>query len=81
MPFEPKFRFTPPGAGEETAGWFRCPCHQSTYNDAGVRVYGPAPRSMDRMAVTIEPATREITVNTGRIEKGTPANASHAVKF
>ena len=34
-----------------------CPCHGSTYNDAGVRVYGPAPRSMDTMKITIEYCT------------------------
>jgi cytochrome b6-f complex iron-sulfur subunit len=64
----------------DTQGWFRCPCHGSTYTHAGVRVYGPAPRSMDRMEVTIDPATGRIDVNTGAITKGTPDNASFAVQ-
>ena len=61
-------------------GWFRCPCHGSTYTDAGVRVYGPAPRSLDRMELTIDPDTKQISVNTGKITKGTPDNAKFAVK-
>lgn len=32
---------------EGVKGWFRCPCHGSTYTKGGVRVFGPAPRSMD----------------------------------
>ena len=61
-------------------GWFRCPCHGSTYDDAGVRVFGPAPRSMDRMELTIDPRSGRISVNTGKITKGTTDNASFAVK-
>ena len=34
-------------------GWFRCPCHGSTYSRAGIRVYGPAPRPMDTMLLTV----------------------------
>jgi cytochrome b6-f complex iron-sulfur subunit len=59
-------------------GWFRCPCHGSTYDDAGARVFGPAPRSMDRMQVTI--ADGKISVNTGAITKGTTDNASFTVE-
>jgi cytochrome b6-f complex iron-sulfur subunit len=79
VPWDAGFRFTDPDSGQTRKGWFRCPCHQSTYNDAGVRVYGPAPRSMDRMALTIDPVTNAITVDTGRIAKGSTDNASHAV--
>jgi cytochrome b6-f complex iron-sulfur subunit len=65
-------------AFEGQRGWFRCPCHGSTYDHAGVRVFGPAPRSMDRMEVTIEGG--QISVNTGAITKGTPDNANFAVQ-
>lgn len=61
-------------------GWFRCPCHGSTYDDAGVRVYGPAPRSMDRFEITIDPNSKRISVNTGKVTKGTPDNAKFAVQ-
>jgi cytochrome b6-f complex iron-sulfur subunit len=80
VPWEPGFSFTDPATGDARKGWFRCPCHQSTYNDAGVRVYGPAPRSMDRMELAIDPSTKTITVDTGRITKGTTDNALYAVK-
>jgi cytochrome b6-f complex iron-sulfur subunit len=80
VPWRSDFAFVDPGTGEETRGWFRCPCHGSTYNHDGVRVFGPAPRSMDRMELTIDPSTGRISVNTGSIEKGTPDNANFAVK-
>jgi cytochrome b6-f complex iron-sulfur subunit len=74
VPYRPGFTF------EQRKGWFRCPCHGSTYNSAGVRVFGPAPRSMDHMAVTIDPSSGRISVNTGAITKGTPDNATFAVQ-
>jgi cytochrome b6-f complex iron-sulfur subunit len=80
VPWRENFNFVDPTTGAESRGWFRCPCHGSTYNDAGVRVFGPAPRSMDRMAVTIDPNTGRISVNTGSVTKGTPDNANFAVK-
>lgn len=80
VPWLPNFNFVDPATGAEARGWFRCPCHGSTYNHAGVRVFGPAPRSMDRMALTIDPATGRITVNTGDIANGTPDNHRFAVR-
>ena len=62
-------------------GWFRCPCHGSTYSRAGVRVYGPAPRSMDTMAVTVN-RDHSINVNTGRITLGSnPPNPLREVPY
>ena len=58
---------------------FRCPCHGSTYTKAGVRVFGPAPRSMDTMKITIDGAGN-ITVNTGGITAGGVDNPQRAVK-
>jgi len=80
VPWRESFVFKDPGTGENTRGWFRCPCHGSTYTHAGVRVFGPAPRSMDHMEVTIDPTSGRISVNTGSITKGTPDNATFAVK-
>lgn len=60
------------------AGWYRCPCHGSTYTKAGVRVFGPAPRSMDTMAIEID-AAGNITVQTGSITPGGPDNPERAV--
>jgi cytochrome b6-f complex iron-sulfur subunit len=72
VPWRPTFTFN------DHQGWFRCPCHGSTYDDAGQRVFGPAPRSMDRMEITISGG--RISVNTGAVTKGTPDNASFAVE-
>ena len=69
-----------PATGQDKRGWFRCPCHGSTYNDAGVRVFGPAPRSMDRMDVTSTRAPSGSASTPARITKGTPDNAKFAVK-
>jgi cytochrome b6-f complex iron-sulfur subunit len=78
VPWRDNFAFVDPRTGENKVGWFRCPCHGSTYTDAGVRVFGPAPRSMDHMALTI--ADGKISVNTGAITKGSTDNPSFVVK-
>ena len=61
-------------------GWFRCPCHGSTYSRAGIRVFGPAPRPMDTMAVTLN-ADGSLNVNTGAITLGTNDNPLRAVPY
>jgi cytochrome b6-f complex iron-sulfur subunit len=80
VPWRENFSFTDPATGQDKRGWFRCPCHGSTYNDAGVRVFGPAPRSMDHFELTIDPATKRISVNTGNVTNGTSDNARFAVR-
>lgn len=64
---------------EGDKGWYRCPCHGSTYTKAGIRVFGPAPRSMDTMAITVD-GSGNITVDTGKITPGGPDNPTRAVK-
>jgi Rieske Fe-S protein len=79
VPYRPEFPFSDPRNNNETyTGWFRCPCHGSTYSFTGVRVFGPAPRSMDVFGLTIE--NGNITVDTGSITQGTPDNPSHAIE-
>ena len=78
VPWRDGFVFKDPATGQDTKGWFRCPCHGSTYTNAGVRVWGPAPRSMDTMALTIE--NGNIMVDTGAITPGSQDNASRVVK-
>jgi cytochrome b6-f complex iron-sulfur subunit len=65
-------------AFDDERGWFRCPCHRSTYTKAGVRVFGPAPRSMDTMRIEIA-EDGSITVHTDEIAAGGPDNPSRAV--
>ena len=48
MPYRPTFRFN------NSDGWFRNPCHGETYDMAGQRVFGPAPRGLDRIAIEID---------------------------
>ena len=67
----------PPAASERS--WFQCPCHGSTYTRAGVRVHGPAPRSMDTMRIEIDGAGR-IVVDTGAVSAGGPDNPRRAVR-
>ncbi len=50
--------------------WFECPCHGSKYNRAGEWRQGPAPRGMDRFAVSVEGGT--VRVDTNRVVLGPP---------
>lgn len=61
-------------------GWFRCPCHGSTYSKAGVRVFGPAPRPLDTMDLSIN-SDGSLGVNTGRITFGNSDNPLRAVSY
>ncbi len=53
--------------------WFHCPCHQSRYDRLGIKAagerYGPAQRSMDRFATTVD-SHGVLTVDTGHITLG-----------
>ena len=64
---------------EGDKGWYRCPCHGSTYTKAGVRVFGPAPRSMDTMKIEVDGAGN-IVVQTGTRVPGGPDNPQRAIK-
>ncbi|HLZ70401.1 MAG TPA: Rieske 2Fe-2S domain-containing protein [Dehalococcoidia bacterium] len=63
VPWRPDFQF-----GGST-GWFRCPCHGSTYTKGGLRVFGPAPRSLDTFAL-VRNSDGSVTVDTGKITLG-----------
>ncbi|MYD65788.1 MAG: Rieske 2Fe-2S domain-containing protein [Chloroflexi bacterium] len=63
---------------EGDQGWFRCPCHGSTYTKSGIRVFGPAPRSMTTMKVDIDDSGN-LTVQTGDRLPGSPDNPQRAV--
>jgi len=78
VPWRENFVWPDPQTGADKLGWFRCPCHGSTYTDAGVRVFGPAPRSMDTMGLEFD--GDRIIVNTGAITQGAPDNASRAAR-
>jgi len=50
--------------------WFECGCHGSQYNRAGEKKGGPAPRGMDRFAMTVDGDV--LTVDTGTVIDGPP---------
>ena len=79
VPWKETFVWPDPTTGAPKKGWFRCPCHGSTYTDAGVRVFGPAPRSMDTMKLTIE--NGRVIVDTGATTHGAPDNAERATRI
>ncbi len=58
--------------------WFQCPCHGSTYNKAGIRVYGPAPRPMDTFAIRFD-EQRRLVIDTGNITLGAEDNAQRSL--
>ncbi len=53
-----------------TSQWFECPCHGSQYNRVGEKKGGPAPRGMDRFAMSV--SNGMLTVDTGTIIQGPP---------
>jgi cytochrome b6-f complex iron-sulfur subunit len=61
-------------------GVFLCPCHGSTYTKAGVRVFGPAERSMDTMAIEAK-NSGDVVVQTGDITEGNIDNARRAIPY
>ena len=77
VPWRPDFTF------RGRTGWFRCPCHGSTYTkEGGVLVFGPSPRPMDRFE--IEPQDDgSIVVSTGVAValKGSPENPSQTISY
>lgn len=53
-----------------TSQWFECGCHGSQYNRVGEKKAGPAPRGLDRFAMTV--SGDAFTVDTGLIIQGPP---------
>lgn len=53
-----------------TSKWFECGCHGSMYNQAGEKKAGPAPRGLDRFAMSVSGGS--LTVDTGNIIQGPP---------
>ncbi len=75
VPWNPGFEF------QARKGWFRCPCHGSTYTkEGGVIVFGPAPRPLDVFPIEVQDGG-SLIVQTGRAFEGTGSanNPSRAV--
>jgi cytochrome b6-f complex iron-sulfur subunit len=65
VPWRPDFQW--PYQGQTITGLFRCPCHGSTYLRNGQIIFGPAPRPMDYMPITLQGDT--LVVDTGVIKQ------------
>ena len=51
--------------------WFECPCHGSQYNRVGEKKGGPAPRGLDRFALSVN-SDGTMSVNTQTVFVGPP---------
>jgi cytochrome b6-f complex iron-sulfur subunit len=77
VPWRPDFSY-----GGHT-GWFRCPCHGSTFTkEGGILVFGPSSRPMDRFQIDPQ-EDGSVVVNTGVTValKGSPENPSRTVSY
>ena len=68
VPWKAGFVWPDPATGRDKRSWFRDPCHGSTYDITGKRVFGPALRDLDRYPVSI--VGDRVFVNTDRFVCG-----------
>jgi cytochrome b6-f complex iron-sulfur subunit len=54
----------------QSSQWFECPCHGSQYNRVGEKKGGPAPRGLDRFAVSVGGGV--LSINTQTVYIGPP---------
>ncbi len=54
----------------KTSQWFECPCHGSQYNRVGEKKGGPAPRGLDRFAISVDGG--QVVVDTKQVITGPP---------
>jgi cytochrome b6-f complex iron-sulfur subunit len=54
----------------QSSQWFECPCHGSQYNRVGEKKGGPAPRGLDRFAVSTDGGV--VSINTKSLFVGPP---------
>lgn len=62
----------------EVADRLVCPCHGGVFTRAGVRLFGPPPRSLDTLALRVT-ALRDVVVDTAIMREGHESNPLRAV--
>ncbi len=77
VPWRPDFNF------KGRTGWFRGPCHGSTYTkEGGVIVFGPAPRSMDVFPLEVQDDNSvKVTTGVTAADKGSLENPSKTTEY
>jgi cytochrome b6-f complex iron-sulfur subunit len=55
-----------------------CPCHGGVFTKAGVRLFGPPPRSLDTLALRVT-SLGDVVVDTSVIREGAMSNPLRAV--
>ena len=55
----------------QSSQWFECPCHGSKYNRVGEKKGGPAPRGLDRFAVSVS-GGGDVIIDTKYVPNGPP---------
>jgi cytochrome b6-f complex iron-sulfur subunit len=78
--WRPDFAWQDGDDAPRRVGWFACPCCGAVFTKAGVRIFGPAPRSMDTMEIDVGAGGR-ITVQSGKRRNGDADNPSRAVAW
>ncbi len=72
LPWREGFQFVDPSDGIKKAGWFRDPCHGSTYDVNGIRVFGPADRNLDEFPVWLEGTSVYVNATLNKLIQGAP---------
>ncbi len=77
VPWRPDFTY-----GGHT-GWFRCPCHGSTFTkEGGILVFGPSSRPMDRFSLEVQDDGSVVVVTgVSEAQKGSADNPSRTVPY
>ena len=73
VPWRPDFEFM----GKK--GWFRDPCHNSTYDVAGRLFFGPSPRSLDRFPVRVERGEVQVLPDSAKAIPGPSLGAEYVL--
>jgi cytochrome b6-f complex iron-sulfur subunit len=64
----------------EVADRLVCPCHGGVFTIAGVRQFGPPPRSLDTLAMRLT-AAGDVVVDIGAVRRGSDGNPVRALKW